>query len=124
MSNDRFKFRFWDNHDQKYYDESEFELAALQLDDGLGVFEQCTGQRDQFGKLVYEGDIVDQYSPMEDCRRRCKVVWYDGAGGGYVCNYLDRRGNPCASGNPYGTYFDGSMCVVVGNIHEQEKNND
>ena len=85
---------------------------------GRYVLEQCTGQRDQSGRLVYEGDIVEQYSPMEDLYRRCAVVWEDGPGGGYVCKYLDGRGNPCAHGNSDGTYFDGSYCRVAGNIHQ------
>ena len=127
MNTDRFKFRVWDNERKRFTSIDPSVLCSrdnirtlCMKDDNESRFiiEQCTGQKDQSGKLVYEGDIVEQYSPMEDCRRRCVVVWEDGPGGGYVCKYLDGKGNPCAHGNSEGTYFDGAWCVVVGNIHE------
>ena len=140
----RFKFRVWDNRENWYIqfrasNDKEPFTYILGDADGSGntidsvfnsgwhnpddcVIEQCTGLKDQSGKLIFEGDIVDQYSPMEDCRRRCVVEWVSEAGGGYICKYLDGKGNPCAHGNSEGTYFDGAWCVVVGNIHDGTSN--
>ena len=56
---------------------------------------------------------------MEDCNRRCVVVWEDDAGGAYVCKYLDGKGSSgCFLASSEGTYFDGGYCRVVGNIHQ------
>lgn len=141
--NTRFMVRYFSKQENRYLLNSEIQaifgmsclmqkvkdtgLQAINVslsgdNEELYVTEQCTGEKDQFGKIVFEGDIVDQYSPMEDCRRRCVVEWVSEAGGGYVCRYLDGIGNPCAHGNSEGTYFDGAYCVVVGNIHDGTSN--
>ncbi len=92
--NTRFMVRYFSKQENRYLLNSEIqaifgmsclmqkvedtELQAVNVslygdNEELYVTEQCTGEKDQFGKLVFEGDIVDQYSPMEDCRRRCVV---------------------------------------------------
>ena len=78
---------------------------------------RCTGYNDRFGKLIFEGDVVRQYSPMEDTERLCAVEWSN-EDSCFLCRYLDGKGNPCGWGNPNGTYFEGAMCILVGNIHD------
>lgn len=58
MSNDRFRFRVWDEADKKYYPVSDFCVEDLQEPgDGI-IVEQCTGRKDKNGRLIFEGDVV------------------------------------------------------------------
>lgn len=81
MTKDRFRFRAWDPVKKEYYD--EFYLMA----NGNGaiyspveeegnedrlIIEQCTGMKDDDGKLIYEGDLVDLVGYGV-----CKVDWVE-----------------------------------------------
>jgi len=77
--NDRFKFRVWDKKDKEYLDPDYYEgfylmpdgkvHVGMTVENGLYdeyrvippqqlIVEQCTGQQDKNGNLIFEGDIL------------------------------------------------------------------
>ena len=112
---DRFKFRAWDKIQKMYinnvqvglssYDHTSGHTEYLGFDDILNSkryeVEQCTGLKDKNGKLIYEGDIVN------DGEQYAKVIFdkscfcYDDGSGWYE-----------------DLAFSHTRCEVIGNIHE------
>lgn len=135
---DRFKFRVWDRQEKRYL--KEFENICLGPDGklyagggdrnhcrsdeaGRYLIEPCTGKKDERGRLIFEGDIIEQYDPLMDAWNRCAVEWSDEGVPCFVCRYLepDKVVRVCRLASPNGTYFEGGAgCRVVGNIHEKK----
>lgn len=129
MNTDRFKFRVW-NKLINAYDDDGFLLdvrkgrVAGQNTD-IYTLEQCTGLRDKNGKLVFEADVVSMYIHCEDAHRKCVVEYcIDCDTAQWICRYLDGSRKHRFFGKPFDItteYLDGSLCEIIGNIHEMEK---
>ena len=113
--NERFKFRVWDKEFNQYWaDEAIKENAAwLLFPDNDNIenieIEQCTGLKDKNGKLIYDGDI------LQDCEQRIRVV-FDEQRYCFMFEYQNTRAY-----KPI-TCIDvlDSELEVIGNVHENE----
>ena len=123
MSNDRFKFRVWDNEQKRYTSVKPIvlcndwfirEIAMQDNDDGQYVIEQCTGLRDKNGLLIYEGDKIR----FEDANAEGVIVFCKGAFcfKWKVATVLLHHVAEDVTGR-----IDNHDVVIIGNIHEEEK---
>lgn len=124
---DRFKFRIWDVQNQKYH---FLDLTKTTDIDDLAFFandivpdyneqvkcpdsncwaliiEQCTGLKDNNGKLIYEGDVLT-HENIYDGHIKIKVVFNTD---GFYTEYLN--------GNPFNFLSSVKPLNVIGNIHQ------
>lgn len=134
MNKDRFLFRYYSAQEKRYLRNSEIQaifgmsclmqkvedtgLQAVRVslngdNEDLYVTEQCTGLKDQSGKLIFEGDVVDYYAPMADDHYQGVVTFDDNettASGYYIKGKCEG----------WQSYLDGSHCRIIGNVHQME----
>ena len=116
MINNRFKFRAWDHTNghiadfDRYGKPEDFWMMATSH--GWDIM-QCTGLKDKNGKLIYEGDIINNLpGVLGSGRMRVDVVkWDDGSENG--------KGYEKAEYTPINhIWFKLRTCEIIGNIHE------
>lgn len=132
--NDRFKFRVWNKNTHSFttggaikfgglcfVDEEDFGIKLGEHQECY-VIEQCTGLKDKNGNLIYEGDVIQftrnrgYFTNKGDIRvvefstfRFCGFGW---------------RSRPENNVEFALTESSAKQCVVIGNIHEQAKQED
>lgn len=131
--NDRLKCRVWQVSEKRYLD-WEYLRLCVDLGDILNrgstqcqIVEQCTGLKDNNGKLIYENDIIKYQESMYDGENEhiliCQIIFSGG---------VNENGYPQASFDlkkisDAGRVEKGSvMCwfnmrkspKIIGNIHE------
>ena len=128
--NDRFMVRYWCKDSKKYLDSHKLvynngtytQVSTKQSPNGTYhsyivrdwntselIPEQCSGLKDKNGKLIYEGDI------LQDCEQRIRVV-FDEQRYCFMFEYQNTRAY-----KPI-TCIDvlDSELEVIGNVHENE----
>lgn len=142
--NDRFRFRAWDKSFRKYCENVIISMIngeitvyerlvngnTVLIPSAHVVLEQCTGLKDENGKLIYEGDIVkytrtNWYCPghpkhNHDLIEINEIFWDEE-------EYSFRRRGKFPGGNGSGwigsikfhdSRADENIIEVIGNIHE------
>ena len=114
---DRFKFRVWDKVFNHYWTDEEIKENAAWLlfpdNDNINnvEIEQCTGLRDNNGKLVFEGDVVFVNG------EKWRVIWSDEDCAFFFSNLKEVYHQPIFPD----FYLMTDDLKVIGNVHENEE---
>ena len=122
---DRFKFRVWDKENSNYLEFEGFKKGNIEFNFDVETksiwveynhnrydLQQCTGLKDENGKLIYEGDIVKTLYTKpngEIINRNCVVEFNRGA---FWLNY--------GIGASY-LYNDDCTYEIIGNIFQDKE---
>lgn len=117
---DRFKFRIWDEIHREMLDLQEQDVNPYNISDiPQNNIMQCTGLKDKYGKLIYEGDILrvignrdtSGYGVVEYLQAGCQF---------FVNGYLNNPSpyHPRKKGEFYQQLQEWLCTEVIGNIYE------
>lgn len=106
MNEDRFKMRAWDKGNNQYEYQIQYDLSHYFTDDYRYIIEQCTGVRDMCGRLIYEGDVV------EDINNSLLYVSYCDETGSLMLFDIE------AKVPVFHIYDPSNNLKVIGNVHE------
>lgn len=117
MNSDRLNYRYWQRTDW-HNENSPLEAVYCNIVDGcdptiaVSDFEFCTGLKDKYDLLVYEGDYVtdSRWHPY-------LVVWCDASGCFYLQNTEDEEDILWITTEGLKDYY------IIGNKHEGIKQN-
>ena len=125
---DRFRFRAWNKEKNMMHWEAEkglgdyFSFPDVCKSDEF-IVEQCTGLKDKYGRLIYEGDIV-KAEVEEPELKVIGIITF----GRYVHDlgfYVEWKGAPAESRKYYPGWrqdlfywLEEESLEVIGNIHE------
>lgn len=124
MSNDRFRFRVWDDTHKEYLPLCDCKLDARSgkivkqslFQENRYTIEQCTGLTDKNGKLIFEGDII-MFAGV-----KMAVEWSMGSCR-WVLRYADKKhslyGETMSMSAPNSEIF-GNEYIIIGNIHDEQ----
>lgn len=122
--NDRFKFRHWDKRINKmFYPERNDNFGYYVQNSDVIETMQCTGLKDKNGKLIYEGDIVNQIYEDETIYK-CEVVYNNCS---FQLKHIEDKNKNyintpmyCYAINYLGHYTEKRL-EVIGNIYENKE---
>ena len=117
---DRFKFRIWDDIYREMLDLQEQDVNPYNISDiPQNNIMQCTGLKDKYGKLIFEGDILrvignrdtSGYGVVEYLQAGCQF---------FVNGYLNNPSpyHPRKKGEFYQQLQEWLCTEVIGNIYE------
>lgn len=113
---DRFKCKVWSVEQKKMYSWSDcikmgsnfiygMFLDHRMLGKGIWLVRQCTGLKDKNGKLIYEGDL------LQDNKGQIGKVFWNSSTGSFAVNWLMKDGS-------YETDNCFGYGEIIGNIYE------
>jgi uncharacterized phage protein (TIGR01671 family) len=113
---DRFKFRVWDEVNNKFFAQKVLNVLPLEVFLASKHIQQYTGLKDKNGNLIFEGDIV-QYNQNSSYDNMDFIAKWSDDKLGFI--FQSNSGEQLVNQTPYLNRF--KHLEVVGNIFENKE---